>query len=280
MRLNFRFLFCRDAIRLSLAFCVLTTVAVSNSVAGIMVENSATQQSSTGAGDASFTFSNFDMSGGNFLAVLYSGERSASGSDATDVEVTFDGVGITNATPLDTVENEGAQIASINYVLNPSATIGDVVVTLPVAYRGAATVLSLSGVVGLLDAATFGENLGTNSWDEQLNGTIGGSILGAAVDNTFGVGANPPTFSAGYIDTETVSLNADFIPGSSSAGLVQGYGVIGVDGLFTQTFTPGTSGGNSSRNAGAYLTLITPEPASLALVGLSAIALIGVRRRG
>lgn len=267
MRFN-RFLACTMAL----------SVIVGQASAAIMVENVATQQSSTAAGDASFTFSNFDMSGGNFLAVLYSGERSESGSDATDVLVTFDGVGVTNGTPLDTVENEGAQIASVNYLLNPSVTMGDVVVTLPVAYRGAATVVSLSGVPGVQDAATFGENLGTSSWDETLNGTAGGFILGAAVDNTFGAGAAAPTFSNGFIDTTTVSLNADFIPGDSSAGLVQGYGAISATGAFTQTFSPGANGGNSSRNAGAYLT-IAPEPTSIALLCLGTLALVGPRRR-
>lgn len=268
----------RRAFSLAFAGCVLASVAVATGDAAIMVQNSATMQSSAGGGDTSFTFPNFNMNGGTFLAVLYSGERAVSGSDAVDVEVTFDGLGVTNATPLDTVENEGAQIASINYLLNPTSTSGDVVVTLPVAYRGAATVLSLSGVTAVVDAATFGENLGTNSWDETLNAAGGGGmILGAAVDNTFGASATAPTFSADYIDNLSVSLPADFIPGSSSAGIVQGYGYVGVSGPFTQTFTPGTSGGNSSRNAGAYLTL-APEPTSLALMGLCGLGLVGRRR--
>lgn len=263
----------------SVAVLAATMLVVAGQVdAAIIVQNVATQQSSAGAGDASFTFSNFDMSGGNFLAVLYSGERSESGSDADDVDVTFDGVGVTNGTPLDTVEREGAQIASVNYLLNPTSTIGDVVVTLPLAYRGAATVISLSGVVGVQDSATFGENLGMASWDETLDGTVGGFVLAAAVDNTFGANALAPTFSNGWVDTETVSLNADFIPGSSSAGIVQGYGAIDATGTFTQTFTPGANGGNSSRNAGAYLTLV-PEPTSIVLFGIGAVALTGARRR-
>lgn len=262
---SFKFLFTTLTVALALSLA-------NTADAVIVVANSTTATSTTG--DA--TISGFDMSGGNALVVVVTGADAS--FTVSDVIVSFDNAGVTNGTPLDTMVNEGTQFASINYLLNPTSSSGDVVISTSTSNAAlGVTVLSLSNVSSLNSAATFGEP-GT---PQTLNygGLAGGFIVAGGVDNTFGV-STTPTWSGDNFSTYTLELDPDDTGKTGAGAMAHGYGLIGSDGGFSETFTHAV-GSSTSRNAGVLLSLnAVAVPEASQVLAFSLVGVVsGLRRR-
>ena len=194
--------------------------------------------------DTTSTISGFNMNGGNALVILVSGEGS------TSYSATYNGTPVTAKV----ATSEGGQSATVFYVVNPSSSNGDVVVSFGASTVYAVSVLSLNNVSGLGDSATFGEPAGTGSWDLSYSGMAGGIVVAAFADNSWQNVALAIT--GDNIDTYLQQIAGG---GSESAGRAHAYGNIPADGTYTNTFTWGDT--DSSRNAGVVVAF---EPAPLA----------------
>lgn len=245
-------------------------------------------QSDPLGGATGFTLSSFNMAGGNALVVAISAETVASGFNG--FSVSFGGVAVTDSV-VAISGTTAKQAAAVFYVINPSVTTGDVVVTFNYssALRSDASVsvFALSNVLGVTAGGTATAT-GTNNNALNLNysGKADGFMIMAGVDNRSNSGL-PVVAGSNFSDySQRLATNFDVNPSAGgafngSAGQAQAYGSIGATTTFTTTYTSPTGGSTSSRNAAALVAFeAIPEPSAFAaLAGLGALGFAASRRR-
>lgn len=247
-----------------------------SAVAQVAVEATATQNTS-GGNAASFLFSNFSLGAGNALAVIVNSEAGG-GSGTPAFSVSYAGTALTNSI----FTNQGSQAAGIFWVINPTATSGDINVSLGTSSNAAVTVLSLGNVGGVGDTAT-GVSTSNAVMNLTYDAAANGLIVVGGVDNTFN-NSPAPVLGGANFSTYTQQLPNNFQTGVSSSGISQGYGAIGSDGTgVVTTFDPANTT-SSTRNAAALVAFTAgaavPEPASLALLAAGGAMMLVRRRRG
>jgi fibronectin-binding autotransporter adhesin len=202
---------------------------------------------------ASLTIPGFNMGAGNALVVMVSGEGQG-GLTPTNT-ITFNGIPLTG-TLGSVITNSGVQGSAIYWAINPTTTSGDVVVTFNQNYVAGVTVLSLGGVAGV-NTSSSATGITTGTLNLPYAGTVGGMVVMAGVDNRSGSGVGP-TFGGTPLGgtnftAYTLRLAANFAAGSS--GLCEGYGSIAAtSSTLTNTWTPGTGGSTSTRNAATLVS--------------------------
>ena len=228
------------------------------------------------------TFSNFDLNGGNALAVLFTTEN---GNLPT---VTYDGTTVTNnvwaamngggtfadSTGAGTGDDNG-QLSAIYWLLNPAASSGDVVVTYDSGELASISVLSLSNVDGV-GATGFGYNDTGSDITTGYNGLAGSYVVGASVDNA--VNGTAPTIGAGSDNFDTTFLSYDGVNGSpprDSASRGHFGGAIAADGSYEEVFNM-----EDGRSSAALLEFTAvPEPSALAFFSMIGFLMVLRRRR-
>jgi hypothetical protein len=243
-------------------------------------------QSDPLGGATGFTLSSFNMDGGNALVVAISAETVASGFNS--FSVSFGGVAVTDSV-VAISGTTAKQAAAVFYVINPSVTTGDVVVTFNYssALRSDASVsvFALNNVLGVAPGGTATATA-TSAVALNLNysGTAGGFMVMAGVDNK--ANSSLPLVSGDNFTaySQRLASNFDANPSASgafasSAAQAQAYGSIASTALFSTAYTPQGSGG-STRNAAALVAFeAIPEPSAFAaLAGLGALGVAASRR--
>jgi hypothetical protein len=252
-------------------------VGIGSADAAVVVSSTATRNTA-GGNASSFTFSGFNLGAGNALAVVINSETT---TGTPSFGVTFNGSAVTS----NVFTNSGAQGAGIFWVINPSSTSGDVVVSLGQTSNAAVTVLSLGGVTGVTDTAS-GTAANSTAFNLTYDGVVGGLVVVGGIDNTSAGGSSTPSITGTNFPTDTTQytqrLTSNFQPSVSSSAIAQRYGAIAASGLdFTATFDPAGTG-SSTRNAAALVAFTdtaVPEPATISLMGVAAIGLLARRRR-
>lgn len=242
---------------------------------GQIIVSSGTNLSRSGAtqGVDPYTISGFNMSGGNFIAVMITGEKLGTGTDHTAATVTYAGESLNSSLFV----NQGGQFASISFLLSPVAASGDVVIGLNGTASGAntaITILSLSNVASINSSDTWvSTDTASETWD--YTGTANGFMMLAGIGNQTAVPTLSGDNTSGF--TYTRQMTDTWPNASGVGGTTQGYNAISVDGTYSTTMSFGAS---SSRNAGALLSLnAVPEPASVAFVSLGLAGMLWRSRR-
>lgn len=251
-------------------------LATTVDAAPILVSNTATSQSSSAS--TGFTFSGFDLSGGDAVVALVTYERAgANSATPASLTATYGGVEMTALTV-----NQGNQHASIFYLLGASGS-GDVVVTAGTSGALAASVIALDNVDAVASTDTGAGTSGTTPIVLDYNTAVdGGFVLGAFVDNAFSfqaTNAGAPSVTGDNIDTTALSLEGDWAgAATSSAAHLHAYGDVATAGNYSNSYSPGHT--NSTRHAAATVAFVSvvPEPASMALLAAGA-GLMVFRRR-
>ncbi len=270
----------------------LATVAVAEAQIAIteMAVTNSQIQSDPAGGASSFTLSNFNLDGGNALVVAISAETV--GTTFNSFSVSFGGTAVTSSV-VAISGTTAKQAAGVFYLINPSTTVGDVVVTFNYssALRSDASVsvFALSNVLGVTAGGTATATA-TASGPLNLNysGTTDGFMVMAGVDNKFSGTAVLPLVSGNNVTGYSQRLGYNFDTNPSAGGAFNGssaqaqaYGSIGATASFTTTYTPQGSG-TSTRNAAALVAfdpVAIPEPSTFApLAGLGALGLAVLRR--
>jgi len=228
-----------------------------------------------GGSTNSHTFSGFDLSGGNAVAVALTFETVAG---LGDYSISYGGEALTLAgSAIDT--GAGAQTSAIFYLLNPASSVGDLTISVPPWDRFAASVVALNNVGGVGTIATAGGTTGGETLSLNYSASAGDYLFAAAIDNSWGGSGIVPTFSG---DNSTDAVELVGVSGSANPeGGTGHYGsTIAADGTFASLV--GT-GGNSSRNSAALLVFedsgaAIPEPSVSLLGGLGLLALLRRRR--
>jgi len=228
-----------------------------------------------GGSTNSHSFSGFDLSGGNAVAVAVTFETVAG---LGDYSISYGGEALTLAgSAIDT--GAGAQTSAIFYLLNPASSVGDLTISVPPWDRFAASVVALNNVGGVGTIATAGGTTGGETLSLNYSASAGDYLFAAAIDNSWGGSGIVPTFSG---DNSTDAVELVGVSGSANPeGGTGHYGsTIAADGTFASLV--GT-GGNSSRNSAALLVFedsgaAIPEPSVSLLGGLGLLALLRRRR--
>lgn len=189
------------------------------------------------------TSANFDMSGGNLVALLVTSEATT-GAPTTNFYATFAGQNMT----VGVWTNQGAQWAGIFYLLNPATTSGSFVINSDTNTSGFAYSAISLGNVGSVAGKAFAANTLKDNSAVSLTlttATNGGYALGAAINNGFNSGNPPPSFYAGNKANQTL-FGPVLVNGND--GHLHVYGSVAAAATFSDIYTNRTNTG-SQRNA-------------------------------
>jgi len=135
-----------------------------------------------GGSTNSHSFSGFDLSGGNAVAVALTFETVAG---LGDYSISYGGEALTLAgSAIDT--GAGAQTSAIFYLLNPASSVGDLTISVPPWDRFAASVVALNNVGGVGTIATAGGSTGGETLSLNYSAGAGDYLFAAAIDNSWG----------------------------------------------------------------------------------------------
>jgi rhamnogalacturonan endolyase len=223
------------AVMVVLASAIIThgSVQVSETMPGTGIDNA--------TGPTLLTSSSFSMNGGNAVALLFTAERSGTGDAIT---AAFAGQPMT----LGASTSQGVQWAGIFYLLNPSTTSGQFVVSTTgtgadCAYSAIA--LTNAGSVADWDAVANTATGGTIALS-YTTATNGGFVLGAAANNGWDSGNPAPSFVSGNADQTLFRSLID------SSGHLHTHGDVAISANHTDTY-----GNLIQRNAYATLAFET-----------------------
>lgn len=241
-----------------LAVFGLTTALSSAAITLTQSLSVAADRTANGA-DTTDTVTGWDLTAGtavaNTIAVYFTAEN------ANSFSATFAGQSMTVAQVFD----GDRFVAGIAYLVNPTATVGDVVINATNSGTSrlshAYSVVSLSGV---------GSVAGTDS--RISNGDLsyttiadGGYVLGVAVNNSFDGGTLPSV--SGNPD---VNLFQQAVDGNAS--MLHAHGDVATAGLYSDTYT------GSIEGAATVAFNPIPEPTTALLGGLGMLCLLRRRR--
>ena len=243
-----------------LAILSATAIAVATSSAAITVTASDSAAGPRiGSNNINDTIATgWDLGSANTIAVYLGTENSVGGT----FSATFAGQAMT---VVQTVGGGNNHISGIAYLINPTVTVGDVVIQAVFSGSGRQSyawgLLSLSGVDSVAGSAT---GTGTGGFDLSYTvGSNGGYVLGNAVNNSFNY-SSPPTIT-GNPDTTFFGSNFD---GNASALFMHGSAAAG---SHDDTYGNAESGSTLAFNA-------IPEPSTALLGGLGMLFLLRRRR--
>jgi hypothetical protein len=249
-----------------LGIAAIAAIALSAPVANaaVVVTNDTGTTTTVDDGSSTATFSSWSLNGGNTVAVFFGGEALASPSSAANLTgATYDG-----QTMSIVQETSGDRwTAAIAYLINPTATIGDIVLTWAsgdseIGY----TPFALGGVGGVAGSDSNDDGSDLNfAYTTSLDG---GYVLGAASNNQW-EGAPLPNVSgnAGTVeDSGAISGNSAYIFAHGDVATAGGYTDIYSDDV---------------ESAASVAFNAVPEPSSFALIaGCFGLAWVMLRRRG
>ncbi|GEM_PF-5612372 len=220
----------------------------------------------------SHTVNNVSLNGGNALAVVVTSENYGlfSASYNGEALTAFEG-------------SEGIQGAAVLYLINPMASVGDLVLTgVDGGDGGGATDFSfsyftLSQVAGLAQnspstaSSTASGNSTLSLSSAYTTSTDGGYVVGAVINNDFRTGsATAPDYVSGNGVNGFNQINGN----NSSRHF---HGAVATAGTYNESFTD-----LEQRNvitAVAFEALAIPEPSSLLLLGLGGLGAMLLRRK-
>jgi len=259
-----------NTLRHSLSLIVPAILSMNSIATGaIVVSNAGGNSGYVTSGDPA-DVSGFDLNGGNAVVVI------ATSESYSDFAVTFGGEALTAVRA-----TEGAQSAEVFYLINPSSTSGDLVIS-STDGGGSGSDFSYSyfalGNVGAL--ADSDVQTSTSTADITVNyGTSadGGFVVAGLINNRFNGNASSSVPSlvtppGGNLDTVIFS-NATGSNNRSS----HNYGSVATAGANSETFE-----NFSGRNAVAVVAfdaVVIPEPSSMILVGLGFITSLLIRKQ-
>lgn len=245
--------------------------------AAILVTNTSTQTS--GNQSSGFTFSSFDLMGGNTAVALVSWEQL--GGSLGTVTATYGGVpmtGVWASEPSD--DNLAGQHAGVFYAIGVASGLDLVVMP---SSRGGPMFVS---AVGLSDVGSvFDTDIATG-----LSGSVGivthlfydapadGFSIAAYVDNSFDATA-PPAIgtSTDHLDTIIAAAQGTSVV---DAGFAHAYGSTYFRPNSFEQFIESSGGSVSDREAAALVNFAqVPEPSSLAMMLVGGIGLLTFARR-
>jgi|GEM_PF-3570328 len=227
-----------------------------------------------GGSTDSHTFSSFDLTGGNAIAVTLGFETPGG---LADYSVTYGAESLTvAASAVDT--GAGAQTAAVFYLINPASSVADLTISVPPFDRFTASVVALSNVIGIASTGTDGSTDGTADLTLNYSGLAGDFLVAASMDNSFTFNADVAVDPA--ISGDNTPLTAlQIVNGGTNpeGGSGAWAGPIGSSGSFTTTVDVHD---NSSRNAGVAVVFseTVPEPSVALLGGLGLLGLLRRRR--
>lgn len=193
------------------------------------------------------TSADFDMDGGNAVALLFTGENSSS-SDL--ISAKFAGQPMILGESI----NQGSQWSGIFYLIAPAVTNGQFVITTTGTSSVCAySAIALSGVDSVADSdADANTSTGGTISLSTTTAKDNGFVLGAAVNNGWDASNPAPSFVSG--DADQTLLPSTLV---GSSGHLHTYGDVPVAGTNTNVY-----GDTVQRNA--YVTLAF-EPVDAAL---------------
>jgi hypothetical protein len=226
------------------------TITVTDSIA-------AASAGTPNGADVTVTVSSWGLDGGNAVVALFGAENS------DGITATFGG----EAMSVVNVFNGDIFLASFAYLINPTASTGDVVINAnnntSARLSNAYSVFSLSNVGSFADSATR-TSTGSLSYTTVADG---GYVFLAGVNNNFNGPA--PSVTATNADLTIFSAAVD---GNQST--VFAHGDVPLAGTFSESIA-----GSNFRVAGVIAFDAVPEPSSALLIGFGGVALLLHRRR-
>ena len=238
--------------------CALAMLAPTTHAA-VAVTNSMASAGATGGyrEDVTHTISNWDLDGGNAVVVLF-------GADNTNgITATFAGEEMFVGNNY----NGTGQLSSVAYIINPTATSGDIVINAERAFgnniHSAYGIVSLSGV-DHRRAFSGRISTGSISYDTLSDGAY---ILGVSQTTTTHSTLRPTI--VGHPDTELFSDVVD-----NSFMVTMAHGDVPTAGSYQ------THMGTTSSSSLIVTFEPVPEPNSLALLGLGTLLIARRRRLG